>query len=783
MRWQKFTKLILIGCLVFGVFLAPLQLGSAQVAPDQIEPFDSARDMANPGDEADLFLYNVFLTGNHSADSADTEGAMAIQGSSFVPAKSVQGTDSGFNYGAMFATKGAAGTYVGQPITDRNRIALLLSGQIHNYSSSSLHVGGRDGYLVTSEANDGWITQQNFDAYAGVKIMTAGDMATTFQTMIKKEQSLNTRLQGYVAQTKDEGSYSATSGVSGEDKTLTINFTAKPSVRDPNVYVVDVEPQDGSDMVFMPQVSGLDKLIDQPNLKEIIFTTKAKKVVFGSNALYNGALVDVNSSSKAATNIANHSLFYLPNATQITNFSTKQMVEAPDIYAGASGQNADNPVGSDGSDLYDAKYFANFNTHATAVAGSVFAPQATIVFKGGNLNGYVMARNFHQRAGAEAHNFYNPWLESTDIEFTKVWADDGNRDGLRPKQITFDIYDDTSADQNAPVQTVTLDVDATGKTQTFKVDGLPKFNPDGSLIHYRAVERPLTGAAKAAYTTSVSADGLTVTNTHQIDTTDYTVVKKWQDHGNYLGKRPATIKVQLYAKNDGANPAAVTVGDPVTLSAANNWTYSWKKLPKNAPVGRPLQYFVKEVAVTGYAATSQAAGSGATITNTYTPPSFGILLQKIDGQSKEPLRGAKYRLGTQLQDGQVMADQTSQEATSDAQGRLHFTGMKWTPNQKYYIQEITAPNGYVRDEQAYELVIEPDDLSADGYYATFAGKRYKLTGSTGAEPVLQLTRTNSAMPVMPHTGGGGRTPWLLPGLISLALSLLALHLRRAKGVR
>ncbi|MFR7718370.1 MAG: Cna B-type domain-containing protein, partial [Lachnospiraceae bacterium] len=61
----------------------------------------------------------------------------------------------------------------------------------------------------------------------------------------------------------------------------------------------------------------------------------------------------------------------------------------------------------------------------------------------------------------------------------------------------------------------------------------------------------------------------------------------WDDNENQDGKRPESIKVQLYA--DG-KPS----GEAVTLSSGGNWTYTWNSLPEKSN-GKPITYTVKEV--------------------------------------------------------------------------------------------------------------------------------------------------------------------------------------------
>ena len=68
--------------------------------------------------------------------------------------------------------------------------------------------------------------------------------------------------------------------------------------------------------------------------------------------------------------------------------------------------------------------------------------------------------------------------------------------------------------------------------------------------------------------------------------TSVTVNKVWNDHNN--PNRPASIDVELYYRVEGTNDW--TKYDTKTLSAANNWTYTWTNMPKDG-----YEYRVHEV--------------------------------------------------------------------------------------------------------------------------------------------------------------------------------------------
>jgi len=103
-------------------------------------------------------------------------------------------------------------------------------------------------------------------------------------------------------------------------------------------------------------------------------------------------------------------------------------------------------------------------------------------------------------------------------------------------------------------------------------------------------------------------------------TVGITATKVWDDNGNAANLRPTSITVHLM---NGA-----TVVDTQVLSADNNWTYTWKGIPKNSG-DQAIKYTVVEETVANYQTTIAGGmnldGNAGTfvITNTVqnlTPP-------------------------------------------------------------------------------------------------------------------------------------------------------------------
>lgn len=201
------------------------------------------------------------------------------------------------------------------------------------------------------------------------------------------------------------------------------------------------------------------------------------------------------------------------------------------------------------------------------------------------------------------------------LRVTKVWLDDFNRDGIRPKSVQVQLYQNGNK-----CKEVTLTA-KTAWTHIFR--DLPIINKKtGKAYVYTVTETPVKG-----YLIGITADvtGYNIINTHIPETTKVSVEKSWDDNNDQDGIRPDSIEVQLKANG-------CPVGKPVTLSENNNWNYVWKLLPKNK-CGKPITYTVEEINVPEgydpvYTSVPNEKKTVCTITNTHTPEVISLNVSK-----------------------------------------------------------------------------------------------------------------------------------------------------------
>ncbi|NEW66950.1 Cna B-type domain-containing protein [Carnobacteriaceae bacterium zg-84] len=174
-----------------------------------------------------------------------------------------------------------------------------------------------------------------------------------------------------------------------------------------------------------------------------------------------------------------------------------------------------------------------------------------------------------------------------DVPVNKVWEDDHDRDGKRPKSVTLHLL--ANGEQ---VDSVTVTKDSQWQ-HVFK--DVPEFK-DGKRIVYTVSEDAVEG-----YTANVS--GTTVTNTRSVNRINIPVTKQWVDNDNQDGKRPEQITVHLLANGEIVRTQDIT--------REMNWMYVFANVLEYEN-GQKIEYTIKEDVVPFYEITI----NGFDLTNT-----------------------------------------------------------------------------------------------------------------------------------------------------------------------
>ena len=221
--------------------------------------------------------------------------------------------------------------------------------------------------------------------------------------------------------------------------------------------------------------------------------------------------------------------------------------------------------------------------------------------------------------GFNVTNTYTP--EQTRVTVTKAWDDKNDQDGIRPESITVKLL----ADGADTKKTLTL---SSGNNWTGTFNNLDKYRDGGEEIVYTIEEVEVSG-----YDTVINGDaskGFVITNSHTPATTEVSGSKTWDDKGDQDGKRPDSITIRLYA--DGKQV------DNVTVTAENDWKWSFKNLPEYEN-GSKITYTITEDTVPGYTTNVD----GFNVTNSYTPGKTSVTVTKAwnDAGDQDGLRPAE----------------------------------------------------------------------------------------------------------------------------------------------
>lgn len=304
----------------------------------------------------------------------------------------------------------------------------------------------------------------------------------------------------------------------------------------------------------------------------------------------------------------------------------------------------------------------------------------------------------------------------TNLTVDKKWIDGNNKSGVRPSSVTIQLY---RSDSDKPIKTVTLSA-SNNWTYTFKnmlmKDGSKGYSysvKEVSVPNYKSSNKAWTGAIDNGYHKVIE-------NTVNLNT-DLTIKKNWSDYDNSLGARPSSITVNLYRGT--SNPVSTT-GTPyrtATLSASNNWTYTFKDMPKQYG-NTTYSYAIKEVDVSSDYVTSGSVWSGndrdgysKTLTNTLLVGYLKLhkdssLPNVTNGNRCYDLKGAEYTV-YQTRSGNTLSNPVG-KLTTNSNGDTNTLRLL---RRTYYVKETKAATGYELDSTIYTVTISGNHTESKPY--------------------------------------------------------------------
>lgn len=409
----------------------------------------------------DFSYYNMLISGYHSANTADVEGPLFVNKDS-----NLSKDFDTFSYGVMFEEDNNG---VGEPIDPDQNIALLIGGQVNNYYPNDDPTSLKYPTIGEGSSNRGWLVSSDTDSWKEQAFnmnLSKGKQRdineSQYQSILKSVSDsvdmLEEDLSGVTSMVKpfldEDGKQMQTLGDYVDGRY--VSYDIYQSTIDERILVVNVVPDKEGTVIFEALGFDYKQIIDSDKIDQVVVTSfdressgikrHAEKVVFKGNYFTNhsgnNAVLDISRGPEhdIAVNNANKVLYYFPKAQQVTNFYNRvswNETKAP------TGITVDNPgLNEDKTLNYNKEYLKNYATGSSnngsasegggaAIIGSVVAPEAAVVLASGNINGFLVSHDLHQRLGAEVHNFRNKWIHRTkdtgSIEVNKIDADDQSK--------------------------------------------------------------------------------------------------------------------------------------------------------------------------------------------------------------------------------------------------------------------------------------------------------------------------------------------------------------------
>ena len=287
--------------------------------------------------------------------------------------------------------------------------------------------------------------------------------------------------------------------------------------------------------------------------------------------------------------------------------------------------------------------------------------------------------------------------EKTSVNVVKAWADSDNQDGIRPADVTVELF----ANGEKTGKTLVLSI---GNNWNGTFTDLDKYE-NGEVITYTVEELAIEGYTPVI--TGDQLDGYTITNSHTPETIVVSGAKTWKDHGNQDGFRPESITINLLADGEVIDTAIVT--------EESGWTWSFENLPKYRNEGVEIVYSIVEEAVEEYS----ASYDGFDVTNEHTPHQTSVTVTKAwaDNDDQDGIRPESIKV-ILLANGEATGKKLKLTAENN-----------WTDS-------FTELDKY---EDGVEIVYTVEEIAVEGYESVITGTQtegYVITNSYNPETTV-----------------------------------------------
>lgn len=354
-------------------------------------------------------------------------------------------------------------------------------------------------------------------------------------------------------------------------------------------------------------------------------------------------------------------------------------------------------------------------------------------------NAVMTARQIATNTGVVSDNllirndYVKVGLKPLNIKVTKEWDDDDNRDGLRQKQVIFELM----ANGKSTNKTVTLNE---GNSWSGEFHQLPFMDKDNNQINYTVVEKNVKGYTLKVKSTEVTDKGITykMVNKHTPELINIRGEKTWKDVSE--NTRPKSITVVL--KADGREIRKVEV-KPVD----GKWSYEFKELNKYRDGGTEIKYTVEEKDyISGY----YQEVKGYDIVNTYDPYADVVLKKEVENQTDAAKKvNPDFTFVFNLSDsqGNPVMNEYDYETTLGRTGKvIHGKEIKLKAGEEVKIKRVDVENTVnikeINYPKGYSLVKEENStetLQAGKTMRTVFTNRYESKGTANIKGTKRLT--------------------------------------------
>lgn len=303
-----------------------------------------------------------------------------------------------------------------------------------------------------------------------------------------------------------------------------------------------------------------------------------------------------------------------------------------------------------------AKYPANATTDATQYR----------VAERNAQGGFILLSN---KASEDGTKFTITNVATTNLNVTKVWK--GFGDNL-PEEITVQLWRTMEGgSEEVMLDGTTLTLTAENNWQG-SFTNLEAYDAAGNEYTYFAREVE-TGDYDVHYqdATTGNAFSTVITNVAQ---TGVTGTKTWKDNSNKYGTRPSVdeMVLTLYCSVNDEKPKEVENVTPEWSNTdSDQWTYTYKDLPKTDVNGNVYTYTVKETVPSGYELSKQ---DGYNLTNTLTGKVKVSGTKTWVGGEPENLQLTLYRSIA----GTAEGEETTESVVENVTPEWNKDGDKWT---------------------------------------------------------------------------------------------------------